>query len=160
MSTELGKTRLCGGTHISTQRKETSAVHRSRMLKSILDGSNPRSINLANPNRRSPLLTQDRRWIWWAPLSNTAIDRRNGNSQQFTGISQNLLSFWSAKQLNGFEGRVLIEKLSFGYMCMWTKVKDKSKTLAIPFLVISQVSKIEKMRLSSGQIGTDQPDSY
>ena len=147
---ELGKPRLCGVTHISTQHKEPSAVHRSWMLKSILDGSNPRSINLANPNRRSPLLTQDRRWIWWAPLSNTAIDRRNGNSQQFTGISQNLLSFWSAKQLNGFEGRVLIEKLSFGYMCMWTKVKGKSKTLAPPFPTVIQVGIVEKMRLTSG----------
>ena len=28
-ATELGKTRLCGSTHISTQHKEPSAIHRS-----------------------------------------------------------------------------------------------------------------------------------
>lgn len=43
---------------------------------------------------------------------------RNENPLQFTGISQNLLFFGSVKQLNEFEGKVLIEKLNFGYMCM------------------------------------------
>ena len=132
MPTIPGKTRLRGGTHISTQHKEPSAVHRSWMLKSILHGISPRSINLANPNRRSPMLTQDKRWIWWAPLPNAVVDSRNGNPPQFTGLSQNSLFFWSIKQLNGFEGRVLIENLDSEYMCMWTKVKGKSKTLAHP----------------------------
>ena len=150
---ELGKPRLCGVTHISTQHKEPSAVHRSWMLKSILDGSNPRSINLANPNRRSPILTQDKRWIWRMPLSNAATNKHNGNPPQFTGISQNLLSFWSVKQLNGFECKVLIEKLSFGSMCMWTKVKGKSKTLALPPppLVNSLVVKARPQRNFTGQ---------
>ena len=110
--TTPGKTRLCGCTHISTQHKEPSAAHRSWMPKSILDGISPRSINLADSNWRSPMLTQDKRWIWWAPLSNAATDSRNGNPPQFTGLSQNPLFFWSVKQLNGFEGGVLIENPS------------------------------------------------
>ena len=120
--TTLGETRLCGSTHISTQHKKSSAVHLSWMPKLILDGISPR-------------LTQDRRWIWWASLPNAATNRRNGNPPQFTGISQNLLFLWPVKQLNEFEGRVLIEKLSFGYMCMWTRVKDKSNPPAPTFPV-------------------------
>ena len=157
--TTLGKTRLREGTHLSTQHKKPSAVHRSWMLKSILDGSYPRSIDLANPNRRSPMPTQDKGWSWWAPLSSAAVDSRNGNPPQFTGISQNLLSFWSVKQLNRFKGIVLIENLDFGYMCMWTSVKCKSKTLAPPFPTISRVSMVEKMRLTSSQIDIDQQTS-
>ena len=156
---ELGKTRLCGCTHISTQHKKSSAAHHSWMLKLTLDGISPRSIDLANPNRRSPMLTQDKRWSWWAPLSNAATNKHNGNPPQFTGISQNLLSFWSVKQLNRFKGIVLIENLDFGYMCMWTSVKCKSKTLAPPFPTISQVSMVEKMRLTSSQIDIDQQTS-
>ena len=135
--TTLGKTRLRGGTHISTQHKESSAVHRSWMPKSILNGI-------------SPTLTQDKRWIWWASLSNAATDRRNENTPQFTGISQNLLSFWPVKQLNGFEGGILIKNLDFEYMCMWTRAKGKSKTLAPPFPTIIQVGIVEKMRLTLG----------
>ena len=56
-----GKTRLCGCTHSSTQHKEPSAAHRNWMPKSILDGSNPRSIDLADLKRRNPMLTQDKR---------------------------------------------------------------------------------------------------
>ena len=98
MPTELGKTRLCGGTHISTQHKESSAVHRSWMPKSILNGI-------------SPTLTQDKRWSWWAPLSNAATDRRNGISPKFTGLSQNSLFFWHIKRLNGFECKVWLKIL-------------------------------------------------
>ena len=133
--TTPGKIRLCGSTHISTQHKEPSAVRRTWVPKTTFDGISPRSINLAQSNRRSPMLTQDRRWIWWASLPNAATNRRNGNPPQFTGISQNLLFLWPVKQLNEFEGRVLIEKLSFGYMCMWTRVKDKSNPHAPTFPV-------------------------
>ena len=153
---ELGKTRLCGCTHSSTQHKKSSAAHHNWMLKLTLDGISPRSINLAESNRRSPMLIHDKRWIWCAPLSNAATDRRNGNPPQFTGLSQSPLFFWYVKQLNRFEGRVLIENPSFEYMHMWTTVKGKSKTLALPFPIISQVSATKEMRLVSDHLGIAQ----
>lgn len=78
MPTIPGKTRFCGITHSSTQHKGPSTVHRIWVPKSILDGISSRSIKLAESNKRRPMLTQDKRWIWWAPLSNAAVDRRNG----------------------------------------------------------------------------------
>ena len=90
MPTGLEKTKLCGCTHTSTQRKEPSTAHHSWMPKSILDEISPRSIDLANPNRRSLMPTQDKRWIWWAPLSNAAIDGHNGNSHNSRNLVKTL----------------------------------------------------------------------
>ena len=111
---------------------EPSSVHGNWVLKSILDEINPRLINWENSNKRSPMLPQDKRWGWWLPLSNVATDSHNGNPPSFTGINQNYLFFWSVKQLYRVVGGVLIEKISFGYMCMWNNVKGKSKTLSPP----------------------------
>ena len=148
MPTTPGKTRLCGGTHISTQHKKPSAVHRSWMLKSILDGI-------------SPMLTHDKRRIWWAPFSNAVTDRRNGNSPQFTGLSQSPLFFWPIKQLNGFESGVLIENLDFEYMRMWANVKGKSKTLALPRHQSGRHDKENKIIIRSNRNRpANQPDSY
>ena len=59
--TNPSTTRFCGSIHISTQYKEPSAVNRIWVPKLILDGISPRSIDLADSNRRSPILTQDKR---------------------------------------------------------------------------------------------------